>query len=157
MGTIIIMLLQRGNGGKDIWRVIEPSRHQLSDKEFAFTTPHACTEPTAAVPVWQVSFHSVCSACIPLNLHGKHKWSGIKERQDGLHLGTTDLKLYSGGKWKSMAPKSVSCSLLWLQHLDLMQMISVLLLIYTYVFMNVHCSPLFLICLLAKIYTFICY
>lgn len=51
MGTIIIMLLQRGNGGKDIRRAIEPSGPQLSDIEFAFTAPHACAEPAAAVPV----------------------------------------------------------------------------------------------------------
>lgn len=160
MGTIIITLLQRRNGGKAMWRVIEPSRHQLSDIGFTLTAPHTCAEPAAAVPVWQVSFHSVCSAYIicPTEPSWQTQVERHQERQDGLHPGTADLKLYPGGKWKSMAPKSASCSLLCLQRLDLMQMISVLLLILkTYILMNVNHSPLFLIWLQAKMYAFICY
>lgn len=139
---------------------MEPSRHQLSDIEFALTAPRACAEPAAAVPGWQVSFHSVCSAYIiyPTEPPWQTQVERQQERQDGLHPGTADFKLYPGGRWKSMAPKSVSCSLLCLQHLDLMQMISVLLLILkTYILMNVNHSPLFLIRLRAKIYAFISY
>lgn len=88
--------------------------------QFDFTALYTCSEPTASVPVWQVSFHSRHSTyIILLNPHGKHTWNGIKQRQDYLHLETEALKFYTVSKWKWMPPTSVFHSLLWLQHIDL--------------------------------------